>query len=81
MNPVLAAKHALPLELVAAIRELEAAVKLPIWLLVQDAKEDGLPKDSPNMLGDIIARAFFEARHNDLVKGQRIALEAVSKPG
>jgi hypothetical protein len=65
----------IPPQFVDSIIKIEAALKLPVWLLVQDAEEPSRSsRDSFNMIGDIVATAFFRARHDALRKGQRIAL-------
>ena len=62
--------------MVDAIGDLEAELKLPVWLLVQDGRDDGDDpwQDSYNMIGNVVANSFFAARHESLKKGQRIAL-------
>jgi len=69
--------------LVQAVEELERELGIPVWLLVQsDEAEDEDPwQDSFNMIGNVIASAFFAARHDSLAKDQRIALLIDSNGG
>jgi len=78
-NSLAVPRHALPREFVDSVEQLEVQLGLPVWLLVQDAVEDGPIEDSFNMLGDMVARAFFSARHDDLPQ-QKIAL-LIDSPG
>jgi hypothetical protein len=81
-HPALASRFALPEELVDAIHELEVALSLPVWMLLQDGQdEDRFTSDSFNMVGNLVASAFFEARHSDLKKGEKIALLIDSNGG
>ena len=70
-------------DLVGAIAQIEKELELPVWLLVQDAVEEESQRgrDSFNMLGNIVATAFFEARHSDLKRGQKVALLIDSNGG
>jgi hypothetical protein len=79
-HPFFASKHSIPKEFADSVAEVEAAVGMPVWLLVQDGIEPASNQDSYNQLGDLIASAFFKARHSDLVKGERIAL-LIDSPG
>jgi hypothetical protein len=79
-NPLLAPQYALPPDFVAAVREIEAALNLPVWLLVQDGPGNLVGGDF-DMLGYDVAKAFFAARHRDLQRDQRIALVIDSEGG
>jgi len=69
-------------EIVKAVAAIETELKVPVWLLVQDEKEESSPRrDSFNMIGDIAVSAFFQARHGSLKKGQRVALLIDSNGG
>ena len=74
---------ALDEELVESLEEMEAELGLPVWLMVQsDEEEDDDPwQDSFNMIGNVVASAFFAARHGQLTKDQRIALLIDSNGG
>jgi hypothetical protein len=66
------------------VEKIQSELGMPVWLLVQDKREEGLPElsDTTNLIGDIVASAFFDARHgNDLRKGQRVALLIDSNGG
>jgi hypothetical protein len=66
----------LPTELVKVVRDLEAALKLPVWLLIQNPS--GMSElDS---LNDELERAFLATRH-DLPVGKPIALVVHSLGG
>jgi hypothetical protein len=81
--PAVAASYQLPSDLVDATSRLEADLNLPVWLLLQDAEEDERERgmESFNLLGNMVAGAFFGARHTELPKGQRIALVIDSNGG
>ncbi|HEX4131396.1 MAG TPA: hypothetical protein VHZ24_15255 [Pirellulales bacterium] len=73
-----------PAELVDVVEQLEAQLRLPVWLLLQDSLDDEnspFRRDSFNMLGDYVASAFFDARHEDLRAGQKVALLIDSNGG
>jgi hypothetical protein len=83
-NPAMAEDCQLPAALVDVVARLEAELKLPVWLLVQDADdEDRSPRtgESYNLLGNLVSSAFFDARHDNLPAGQRIALVIDSNGG
>ncbi|HUY35880.1 MAG TPA: hypothetical protein VMV69_24280 [Pirellulales bacterium] len=69
--------------LVACVERLEKKLKLPVWLLVQNelVEEQELGKDTPHMIGNVIAAAFFSARHSMLKKNEKIALLIDSNGG
>src|SRR5262245_55401807 len=68
----LEASYALPPDFVASVTELEKALKMPVWLLVQDGAQRGAEPYA--MISDKVTAAFFEARHGALRKGERIAV-------
>lgn len=81
-NPIQSPSYGLPPELVSAVRELETAIGLPVWLLLQDAPERRPSETSPfNAIDDTVTAAFFEARHGDLAKDQKIAILIDSNGG
>src|SRR3990172_1395014 len=69
-HPTVAEEFAISVEIVDAVSKLEAEIRLPVWLLVQDEKseERGFGRETYNFLGDLVAAAFFRARHADLPK-------------
>src|SRR5487761_1687034 len=74
----------LPSKLAECVRNLESELALPVWLLIQDAQledREEYAKDSVHMIGDVLASAFFAARHSSLSKGQKIALFIDSNGG
>ena len=65
----------LPLEFVRAVQDLEASIKLPVWLLAQggDGRWD--------FLGDMVTEALRSTRKMGLKRGQRVALLIDSRGG
>lgn len=80
-SPLLKESYALSDEFVRAVGELEVAIGLPVWMLVQDGPEPRGYSDTFNMIGNTVASAFFQARYNELKKGQPIALLIDSQGG
>jgi hypothetical protein len=74
---------ALAPEFVQRIKQLETELKLPVWLLIQDAPLDReqYGKDTIHMIGDVLTSEFFAARHSTLQQDQRIALLVDSHGG
>src|SRR5262245_4386781 len=70
-----------PEDFVSCVSKVEAEIKLPVWLLVQDRLEEPSNRDNFNMLGDCVTTAFFSARHKELKRGQKIALIIDSNGG
>jgi hypothetical protein len=82
-NPMAARGYAIQRDLVKLVSKIENELHIPVWLLVQDRSEETEAplRDSFNLIGELIRGAFFQARHNDLQKGQRIALLVDSNGG
>lgn len=81
-NLMLTSHYQLPTEFVRTVEELEHAIGLPVWLLIQDDKDRSQDnRDTFNMLGQTVASAFFRARYSELKKGQPIALLIDSQGG
>jgi hypothetical protein len=78
-SAVLAPDFAVPPEIVGAIEKIETHLKMPVWVLIQDGSEEP-DHDSFNMIGDLVSTAFFQARHKELNKKQRVAL-LIDSPG
>jgi hypothetical protein len=69
----------LPPDFVSAVRELEVALAMPVWLLVQNERHSGSGMPTWGHMGREVYDGFLGQRH-DLKAGGRIAL-LIDSPG
>lgn len=69
----------LPPDFVSAVRELEVALALPVWLLIQNERHSGTGMPTWGHMGREVYDGFLSQRH-ELKAGGRIAL-LIDSPG